>query len=153
MSIATEEHAIVESVPKDLYIGGEWRAAGGGGRFAVEDPATEESLTEIADATVDDAKAALGAAADAQAEWGATSPMERGEVLRRAYEAMVERADDLALLMTLEMGKPLAESKTEIVYGAEFLRWFSETAVRIDGRYSVAPNGAARARRDPASRL
>ena len=81
--------------------------------------------------------AALDAAVDAQAEWAATAPRERGEILRRAYEAIVERADDLALLMTLEMGKPVAESKAEIAYAAEFFRWFAEEAVRIEGRYAV----------------
>jgi succinate-semialdehyde dehydrogenase/glutarate-semialdehyde dehydrogenase len=93
---------------------------------------------------VEDAKAALDAAVDASAEWAATAPRDRGEVLRRAFETIVERADELALLMTLEMGKPVSESKSEIVYAAEFLRWFSEQAVRIDGRYSKAPNGQGR---------
>ena len=79
-----------------------------------------------------------------QAEWAAHPPRERGEILRRAYEAITERADELALLMTLEMGKPLAESKAEIAYASEFFRWFAEEAVRIDGRYAIAPNGAGR---------
>ena len=79
-----------------------------------------------------------------QAEWAAHPPRERGEILRRAFEAMTERADDLALLMTLEMGKPLAESKAEITYAAEFFRWFAEEAVRIEGRFATAPNGAGR---------
>src|SRR4051794_13904048 len=114
MAIATNEQQVVDSVPKQLYIAGEWRDGSGGDTITVEDPATEETLTEIADATKDDALAALGAAAGAQAEFAAMSPMDRGEILRRAYEAMTERADDLALLMTLEMGKPVEESKAEI---------------------------------------
>jgi len=88
--------------------------------------------------------AALDAAVAAQADWAATAPRERGEILRRTYELMTERADDLALLMTLEMGKPVAESKGEIAYAAEFFRWFAEEAVRIDGGYQVAPNGQGR---------
>jgi succinate-semialdehyde dehydrogenase/glutarate-semialdehyde dehydrogenase len=98
----------------------------------------------VADGTPDDALAALAAAHDAQADWGRHPPRERGEILRRAYEAMVERTDDLALLMTLEMGKPVAESKAEVSYAAEFFRWFAEQAVRIDGRFAVAPNGQGR---------
>jgi succinate-semialdehyde dehydrogenase/glutarate-semialdehyde dehydrogenase len=110
----------------------------------VEDPATGQSLCEVADASTDDAIAALDAAVGAGPDWANHPPRERGEVLRRAFEAIAERADELALLMTLEMGKPLAESKAEIAYGAEFFRWFSEQAVRIDGRYAVAPNGQGR---------
>ncbi|HZA84516.1 MAG TPA: NAD-dependent succinate-semialdehyde dehydrogenase, partial [Actinomycetes bacterium] len=116
----------------------------GGATFAVEDPATGEVLTEVADATPEDGLAALDAAVAAQAEWAAHPPRERGEILRRAFEALNDRADELALLMTLEMGKPVAESKTEIAYAAEFFRWFAEEAVRVDGRYAVAPNGKGR---------
>jgi succinate-semialdehyde dehydrogenase/glutarate-semialdehyde dehydrogenase len=101
-------------------------------------------LCEVADATGDDAVAALDAAVAAQEAWAATAPRERGEVLRRTFELIVERADDLALLMTLEMGKPLAESRAEVAYAAEFLRWFSEEAVRIDGRWAVNPAGGSR---------
>ena len=144
MAIATREQAVVDSVPKGLYIGGEWRAASGGKTLAVEDPATGETLCEVADATPEDARAALDAACAAQAEWAAHPPRERGEILRRAFEEMTERADELALLMTLEMGKAVKESKAEISYAAEFLRWNAEQAVRIDGRYSTAPNGAGR---------
>ncbi len=110
----------------------------------MEDPATGESLTEVADASEDDARAALDAAVAAGAEWARTAPRDRGEILRRAFDAIVAQQDELALLMTLEMGKPLNESQAEIAYGAEFLRWFSEQAVRIDGRYAVAPNGQGR---------
>jgi succinate-semialdehyde dehydrogenase/glutarate-semialdehyde dehydrogenase len=110
----------------------------------VEDPATGNTLTEVADASPDDARAALDAAVAAGPGWAETPPRERAEILRRAFEAISERAGDLALLMTMEMGKPLKESQAEVTYGAEFLRWFSEEAVRIDGRYAVAPNGQGR---------
>jgi succinate-semialdehyde dehydrogenase/glutarate-semialdehyde dehydrogenase len=140
---APEEQRVVDRVPKQLYIGGEWRD-GSKGSLAVEDPSTGEPLCEVADASTDDAKAALDAAVAAGPEWSQHPPRERGEILRRAFEAIVSRADELALLMTLEMGKPLTESKAEITYGAEFLRWFAEQSVRIDGRYAVAPNGAGR---------
>jgi succinate-semialdehyde dehydrogenase / glutarate-semialdehyde dehydrogenase len=145
MSITTDsETTAVEAAPTQLFIGGEWRAAGGGETLAVEDPSTGETLVEVADATPDDAAAALDAAVAVQDEWAAHPPRERGEILRRVFEAMTGRADELALLMTLEMGKPLAESKAEIAYAAEFLRWFSEEAVRIEGRFATAPNGVGR---------
>jgi succinate-semialdehyde dehydrogenase / glutarate-semialdehyde dehydrogenase len=145
MSItADNETAAVEAAPAQLYIAGEWRDAGGGKTLAVEDPSTGDTIAEVADATADDAKAALDACVAVQEEWAAHPPRERGEILRRVFEAMNERADELALLMTLEMGKPLAESKAEIAYAAEFLRWFAEEAVRIEGRYATAPNGLGR---------
>ncbi|MEH3034610.1 MAG: NAD-dependent succinate-semialdehyde dehydrogenase [Aeromicrobium erythreum] len=143
MSAPTEQ-SVLESVPKQLFIGGRWRDASGGGTFAVDDPSTGRELVQVADATVDDGAAALDAAVAAQADWAATAPRDRGEILRSAFETIADRADELALLMTLEMGKPLSESKAEITYGAEFFRWFSEEAVRVAGRYSVAPNGATR---------
>src|SRR5581483_8141286 len=138
-----DEHRIVEETPKQLYIGGDWREAAGG-TFAVEDPATGETVAEVADASPEEAMEALDAAVEAGPSWADTPPRDRGEVLRRAFEAIVERQDELSLLMTLEMGKPLAESKAEILYAAEFLRWFAEEAVRIDGRFSRAPNGQGR---------
>jgi len=144
MAVASGEQAVLDAAPKGLYVGGEWRAASGGATLAVEDPATGEVLCEVADATPEDARAALDAACGAQAQWAAHPPRERGEILRRAYEEMTERADELALLMTLEMGKTVAESKAEIAYASEFLRWNAEEAVRIDGRYASAPNGAGR---------
>jgi succinate-semialdehyde dehydrogenase/glutarate-semialdehyde dehydrogenase len=145
MSItATQEQAAVEAVPNRLFIGGEWRDAGGGATLAVEDPATGEPLVEVADATPEDAVAALDACVAVQAEWAAHPPRERGEILRRAFEQLTARADELALVMTLEMGKPIAESKAEIAYGAEFFRWFAEEAVRIEGRFATAPNGQGR---------
>ena len=138
------ESAVVEAVLKGLLIAGEWRDASGGRTLGVEDPATGDVIAEVADATPEDALAALDAACEAQAEWAAHPPRERGEILRRAFEAVNARADDLALLMTLEMGKALPESRAEVVYAAEFLRWFSEEAVRIEGRFATAPNGAGR---------
>jgi succinate-semialdehyde dehydrogenase/glutarate-semialdehyde dehydrogenase len=138
-----DEQRVVDSVPHQLLIGGEWRD-GERGNLTVEDPATGETLAEVANASAGDAMAALDAAVDAGPAWAAHPPRERGEILRRAFEAIIARADELALLMTLEMGKPIAESRSEIIYGAEFLRWFSEEAVRIEGRYSTAPNGSGR---------
>lgn len=138
------ERAVLDSVPTDLLIDGQWRGASGGARLGVEDPATGETLIEVADATPEDAMAALAAAADKQAEWATSAPRDRGEILRRAYEAIVEQTDELALLMTLEMGKSVAESRSEIAYAAEFFRWFSEEAVRIHGRYMVNTTGKGR---------
>ena len=127
-----------------LFIGGSWRDAGGGQTFEVTDPADGSVLAEVADGTVDDAKAALDAAVGVQDEWARTAPRERGEILRRAFTLVTERADDFAELMSLEMGKTVAEGKGEVTYGAEFLRWFSEEAVRIHGRWMQAPAGGSR---------
>ena len=140
---ASQEQQVVDQVPKQLYIAGEWRD-GAKGTLSVEDPSTEEPLCDVADASVDDARAALDAAVDAGPEFAAMAPRERGEILRRAFEMIIARKDELALLMTLEMGKTIKESLGEIAYAAEFFRWFSEEAVRIDGRYAVAANGAGR---------
>jgi succinate-semialdehyde dehydrogenase/glutarate-semialdehyde dehydrogenase len=139
-----DEQKIVDAVPRLLLIDGEWRPASSGATVAVEDPATGEVLVDIADGNADDAFAALDAAARAQPGWGVSAPAERGEILRRTYEALMDRADELALLMTLEMGKPLAESRAEIAYAAEFFRWFGGEAVRIDGRYTVNTTGKGR---------
>ena len=109
------------------------------------DPATEEPLCEVADATPEDGKAALDAAVAVQAEWGSTAPNDRAKILWDAFELMMERADELALLMTLEMGKALAESKSEIVYAADFFRWHSGDALRLDGNYKQFGNGTSRA--------
>ncbi|MBW4095774.1 MAG: NAD-dependent succinate-semialdehyde dehydrogenase [Acidobacteria bacterium] len=141
---AAAEQTLLASVPTSLLIGGSWQASKSGKTFAVEDPSTGKTLLEIADAGSEDAAAAMDAAAAAQAGWAATAPRERGEILRRAFEAVTARADDFALLMTLEMGKPLAEARGEVTYGAEFLRWFSEEAVRGFGRYSTSPDGKSR---------
>lgn len=137
-------HDALPEVPQQLFVGGRWVDATGGATFAVEDPATGDAIAHVADATVEDGTAALDAAVAAQKDWAATPPRDRGEILRRAFEIVTERADELATIMTMEMGKPLKESKAEIAYGAEFLRWFSEEAVRVAGRYSTAPNGATR---------
>jgi succinate-semialdehyde dehydrogenase/glutarate-semialdehyde dehydrogenase len=144
MAIATKEQSVVDTVAKQLYLGGEWRDASGGETLAVEDPATGEDLCQVADGTPEDARAALDAAVAMQAEWAATPPNERSAILYRAFETLKERAEDLAVLMTLEMGKTVAESKAEIAYSAEFLRWFSGEALRLDGYYKVAGNGASR---------
>jgi succinate-semialdehyde dehydrogenase/glutarate-semialdehyde dehydrogenase len=143
---ATREtfESVVEAVPKGLFIGGSWRDSSSGATIAVEDPATGEVIAHVADATVEDGRAALDAAVAAQAEWARTAPRDRGEILRDAYERIVARTDEFATLMTLEMGKTLAESRGEVAYGAEFFRWFSEEAVRVSGRWSTAPNGATR---------
>jgi succinate-semialdehyde dehydrogenase/glutarate-semialdehyde dehydrogenase len=144
LAASASERAAVESVPRQLFIAGEWREAAQGGRLGVEDPSTAEQLTDVADAQPEDALAALAAAAQAQAQWASSAPRERGEILRRTYEALVERTEELALVMTLEMGKALAESRAEVAYAAEFLRWFSEEAVRVHGRYMVNTTGVGR---------
>lgn len=142
--MAPTQKALLDEVPTGLLIGGRWREATGAARFDVTDPATGARLATCADATADDGLAALAAAHEAQASWAAVPPRDRSELLRSAFEVLTERADDLALLMTLEMGKALAEARGEVTYGAEFFRWFAEEAVRVHGRYSVAPNGATR---------
>jgi succinate-semialdehyde dehydrogenase/glutarate-semialdehyde dehydrogenase len=138
------ESEVLKNVPKELFIAGVWRPADSGARLEVEDPATGQPLCEIADASEADALAALAAAADAQAEWGVHPPRERGEILRRAFELIAARTEELAMLMSLEMGKSLVEARGEVAYANDFLRWFSEEAVRIRGSYSVSPNGKAR---------
>jgi len=129
---------------RGLLIGGQWRDAEGGEDFAVLDPADGSVLTRVADASVNDAIEALDAAVAAQHDWARTAPRERGEILRRAFELVNERADDFAELMSLEMGKTVAEAKGEVTYGNEFFRWFSEEAVRIHGRWMSAPAGGSR---------
>lgn len=135
---------LLESIPADLWIGGKQTPASSGARFAVIDPASGEQLATVADATSADALDALSAAASAQRSWAATSPRTRGDILRRAFDLVHARAEDFALLMTLEMGKSLQESRGEVTYGAEFLRWFGEEAVRIGGRFTQAPSGNGR---------
>jgi succinate-semialdehyde dehydrogenase / glutarate-semialdehyde dehydrogenase len=131
-------------VPKQLFIGGEWLDAVDGATMPVDDPATGEIICHVADAGPKDALLAESAAVKAQEEWAATAPRARSEILRRAYEIILSRADDLALLMTTEMGKPLAEAKGEVAYAAEFFRWFSEEAVRIEGGFGTLPDGRNR---------
>jgi succinate-semialdehyde dehydrogenase / glutarate-semialdehyde dehydrogenase len=138
------ESAVLELAPKQLFVGGRWVDAAAGATLEVEDPATRATLCGVADAGSEEALAALGAAEAAFATFRAHPPRERGEILRRVYEAVVAQADDLALLMTLEMGKPLAESRAEVLYSAAFLRWYAEEAVRVNGRYQVNEAGTGR---------
>ncbi|MCW2998277.1 MAG: NAD-dependent succinate-semialdehyde dehydrogenase [Solirubrobacterales bacterium] len=138
------ESDVVAAVPCDLFIAGEWRPASDAATFPVEDPATTETLAEVADATAQDADAALQAAHEAFQTWRHHPPRERGEILRRAYELIVARADELALLVTLEMGKPLAEAKAEVLYAANFFRWYAEEAVRVNGRFTTSETGQGR---------
>lgn len=143
--MALTESELLAHIPEGLFIDGTWRPASGGATFGVDDPATGEALPiQVAQGTASDATAALDAAVAAQGSWAATAPRTRSEMLRRAFEGCLARSDELALAMTLEMGKPLAESAGEVTYGAEFFRWFSEEAVRNDGRYTVAPGGDGR---------
>ncbi|MEU4840650.1 NAD-dependent succinate-semialdehyde dehydrogenase [Nocardia testacea] len=137
------ETEVLASVPKQLWIGGPVDATGGG-TFAVHNPANGEVLTEVADGAPEDAVRALDAAVAVQADWAATPARERGEILRAVFERITARAEEFALLMTLEMGKALPESRNEVRYGAEFFRWFSEEAARIHGRYLHAPSGTGR---------
>jgi succinate-semialdehyde dehydrogenase/glutarate-semialdehyde dehydrogenase len=129
---------------RTLFIGGEWREAEHGARFDVIDPADGSVITDVADGTPADATDALDAAVAAQDAWAATAPRERGEILRRAYQLITERADQFAELMSLEMGKTVAEAKGEVTYGADFFRWYAEEAVRIHGRWMKAPAGGSR---------
>ena len=138
-----DEKALLERVPDGLYIGGEW-TPGSAGTFPVFDPATGDRIKEIADASPEDGIRALDAAVAAADDWAATPARQRGEILRRAFDLLQERREEFALLMTLEMGKPLAEASGEVTYGGEFLRWFSEEAVRIQGRYGANPEGTGR---------
>jgi succinate-semialdehyde dehydrogenase/glutarate-semialdehyde dehydrogenase len=141
---AENEAALLAQVPTGLFIGGEWVDAEGGRTFDVRDPSTNKVILSIADATPADGIRALDAAVAAQESWAATPPRTRSDILRRAWELLQERKEDAALLMTLEMGKPLAEARGEVAYGGEFLRWFSEEAVRITGRYGINPEGTGR---------
>ena len=140
----TRETDLLGHVPDGLYIGGQWRPATGGRTFAVTDPSTGETVKEIADASVEDGVAALDAASEAFPSWSTTPARHRAEILRRAFDLLTERKDDFALLMTIEMGKPLKESAGEVTYGGEFLRWFSEEAAHVQGRYGANPEGTGR---------
>ena len=133
---------VLSSVPTGLWIGGQERAAKS--TFDVLNPATDEVLVSVANATAADAVDALDAACAVQHEWAATPARERGEILRSVFDMIIDRADDFAMLMTLEMGKVLAESMGEVKYGAEFFRWFAEEAVRIHGRFTPSPAGTGR---------
>ena len=142
--LTDRESAVVSAAPRQLLIGGTWVDATGGATFDVLDPSTGEVLCAVADAGPDDGRRALDAAVRAQVGFAGSSPRERADILTRAFELLHERIDDLALLMTLEMGKPVAEAKGEIAYAAEFLRHFAAEALRIDGGYQTAPAGGAR---------
>jgi succinate-semialdehyde dehydrogenase/glutarate-semialdehyde dehydrogenase len=144
VTTADDERDVVADVPKGLWVGGGTISATDKAVLPVHDPSTGEVLAEVADASPADGVAALDVAVATQESWAGTAPRERGEILRRAFELMTARADELALLMTLEMGKPLVESRGEVTYAAEFFRWFSEEAVRISGRWSTSPDGATR---------
>ena len=144
MSGGVNEAELLARVPSGLFIGGEWVMAAEGRELKVFDPSTGKVLKSIADASVADGGKALDAAVAAADSWAATAPRVRGEILRRAFDLLQERREDFALLMTLEMGKPLVESRGEVGYGGEFLRWFSEEAVRITGRYGTNPEGTGR---------
>ena len=135
---------VIASVPKKLFVDGEWRSSASGDTMAVLDPATEEVLCVIADAKAVDGMDALDSAVRAQLPWARTAPRARSDILRRASDALLSRVDALALLMTMEMGKPLSESRGEVAYAADFFRWFSEEAVRVDGGYSRTPDGRTR---------
>ena len=142
MSINIDE--VIAKVPTQLLIGGEWRDSTSGETFDVENPATGETLATLSSANSDDAIAALDAACAVQDDWARSTPRERAEILRRAFDLVQERADEFAALMTLEMGKPFAEAKGEVTYGGEFLRWFSEETVRDYGRAATVPEGTLR---------
>jgi succinate-semialdehyde dehydrogenase / glutarate-semialdehyde dehydrogenase len=141
---AADEQRVLDLVPHQLYINGKWRDASDGGTLDVFDPSTGKLLKTIADASYEDGQLAMQAAHEAQESWSKTAPRVRAELLRAAFERVTAMADDFAILMSLEMGKPFAEAKGEVAYGSEFLRWFSEEAPRINGRYSTAPDGKNR---------
>ncbi|WP_138417044.1 NAD-dependent succinate-semialdehyde dehydrogenase [Sinomonas gamaensis] len=135
---------LLEELQVDLFIDGQWTPSSSQKRFHVENPATFETIAHVADGTVEDAQRAIEAAGRAQTAWGKTSPRFRADILRKAYEIILARADELAAIMTAEMGKPLTEAKGEIAYGAEFFRWFSEEAARIDGDSTTSVDGSNR---------
>ena len=138
----SSETTLLDGVPGRLFIGGEWIPAAR--TLDVCDPSTGERIKTIADASAEDGLKALDAAVAAAASWAATPARARGELLRQAFDLLQDRKEDFALLMTLEMGKPLAEARGEVGYGGEFLRWFSEEATRIQGRYGPNPEGTGR---------
>lgn len=135
---------IIDKLNTGLFINGQWRDAEGGKTIDVANPATGDLITTVADGSAADAEEAIKVAGDTQESWAATPPRERAEILRRAFELLIERADDIAAVMTAEMGKPFAESKGEVTYGAEFFRWFSEEAVRVGGQYTQSTDGKTR---------
>jgi len=142
--MSLSEKQLLAKIPTGLFIGGKWVAGNASTAIAVEDPATGKTLLEIANANAADGLAALTAADEAQAKWANVAPRERAEILRRTFDLVRERSEEFAMLISLEMGKPLAEARGEVTYGNEFLRWFSEEAVRISGRFGTSPEGAGR---------
>ncbi len=138
------EGELLAKVPTQLYIAGKWVTGNGKNPISVEDPATGKTLLQISNANASDGLAALTAADEASSSWAKVSPRERSEILRRAFELVKARSEEFAMLISLEMGKPLAEARGEVTYGNEFLRWFSEEAVRISGRYGSSPEGTGR---------
>lgn len=144
MTSTDSTHTVLATVQPRLYLGGQWCPAEEGRTIPVHDPATGQELASVADASVADGLTALDAAAQAQADWAATAPRTRADILRTAFDMVVANTEVFATLITLEMGKPLAEARAEVTYGAEFLRWFAEEAVRVEGRYAVAPDGRSR---------
>jgi len=143
ISERAHDMTLPSGTPTDLFIDGKW-SGGSAGSFAVLDPSTGEEITSVPRAGLDDLDRALAAAAAAQPDWAASAPRERGEVLRRAFELMISRREQIAYLMSLEMGKSLTDARGEVTYAAEFFRWFSEEAVRVDGALRTAPSGANR---------
>ncbi|WP_338891203.1 NAD-dependent succinate-semialdehyde dehydrogenase [Rhodococcus sovatensis] len=143
-STSTRSTSTEFASPTGLFIGGSWGEARSGETFDVLDPATGEVITSVADGGVVDAEAAMAAATQAQASWAATAPRERSVILRRAFELIIERTEELAAIITAEMGKPLADARGEVAYGAEFFRWFSEEAVRISGDHTLTGDGKNR---------
>lgn len=143
-NLTATRSSILENVPTGLLIGGEWRPASDGATMDVLNPATEEVLAQVADASIADGERAVAAAQAAQKAWAATPSRARSEILYRAFDEVMRRQDELALIMTSEMGKPLAEARGEVAYAAEFFRWFAEEAVRIDGGFTHRPDGTAR---------
>ncbi|MEF9906897.1 NAD-dependent succinate-semialdehyde dehydrogenase [Streptomyces sp. P9-A2] len=144
MTLPLAQQQLLASVNDGLHIGGQWRGSSHGATVDVRNPATGEVIRTVASASVGDGLAALTAADEAFPAWAATPARERAEILRRAFDLLTERADDFALLMTLEMGKPLGEARGEVAYGGEFLRWFSERTAHVTGRYGANPEGSGR---------
>jgi succinate-semialdehyde dehydrogenase / glutarate-semialdehyde dehydrogenase len=134
---------LLANVPTDLWIGGKWQKSSDGQRFDVIDPATENKITSVASASVEDAKAAVDAASGAFPGWAGKKPRERAEVLRKAFELIMRDAERFAKLITIENGKALSDSRGEVAYAAEFFRWFAEEAVRNIGQVYRAPSSGA----------
>jgi succinate-semialdehyde dehydrogenase/glutarate-semialdehyde dehydrogenase len=143
-SVAERAREVIAKVSTGLFIDGRWAEAASGARFDVINPATEEVIATVADGGPEDAQRAIETAGRAQKDWAKTSPRERSEILRRAYDLVMARQEELALIMTTEMGKPLAEAKGEVAYAADYFRWFSEEAVRIGGDHTTSGDGKTR---------